>query len=320
MQDKQIYNFSNYKISDNQSISHISSNNDKINPKNYIENSLDILISQTKDNKNMHVNNDLISNEIQNLKRAESYIQQKSKINEHPKSVKSFLYGYIAGLSGIVVSHPFDTMKTCIQEGKKINYNLRSLYRGVFPPLLGVGLEKAIVFGTFENSKHFTNSDAISGAISGFTASFIVTPFERIKIILQIGGDLNLRNLKKLSIGYLYQGFSATLTRETPGFAIYFSVYNFLKNNDTNISAFRSFMYGALSGTFAWIFIYPQDRIKTHLQALADKKMNFFESFREILGQGGYKGFYKGFSYALMRAVPLHATAFMTMELCKKYL
>ncbi len=234
-------------------------------------------------------------------------------------SLNSFLYGFLAGFSGIVVSHPFDTIKTCIQEGKKINYNFRFLYRGVFAPLLGVGLEKTIVFGTFENTKPYTNSDAISGAISGLTASIVVTPFERVKIILQVGEKFSLKNVQKLSLGYLYQGFSATLTRETPGFAIYFSVYKYLKNNDKNISASRSFIYGALSGTFAWIFIYPQDRIKTHLQALTDKKLNFLQSFREILAQGGYKGFYKGFSFALMRAIPLHATAFMTMELCKKY-
>lgn len=250
-------------------------------------------------------------------------IQNKSTWNNPNKKtsgLNSFIYGYIAGLAGIIVSHPFDTMKTCIQEGKQVKYTLRSLYRGVLAPLVGVGLEKAIVFGTFENSKHYTNSDAISGAIAGLTASIVVTPFERIKIILQIDQKFSFANLRnKLSFGYLYQGFSATLTRETPGFAIYFSVYNRLKNNDLNISAFRSFFYGALSGMFAWVFIYPQDRIKTHLQALADKKMNFRESFKEILAQGGYKGFYKGFSYALMRAVPLHATAFMTMELCKKY-
>lgn len=270
------------------------------------------------------LSNKMLQNNINKLKNqntmTESSASKDVVYDKKIKSINSFLYGYIAGLSGIIVSHPFDTMKTSIQEGRQIKYNLRFLYRGVFAPLLGVGLEKAIVFGTFENTRSFTNSDAISGAISGLTASLVVTPFERIKIILQVGQKISLKNLKTIKIGYLYQGFSATLTRETPGFALYFTVYNYLKNNDNLISPFRSFLYGALSGTVAWIFIYPQDRIKTHLQALADKKMNFMQSFRVILSQGGYTGFYKGFSYALMRAIPLHATAFMTMELCKRYL
>ena len=50
-------------------------------------------------------------------------------------SFSSFIYGYIAGFSGIVTSHPFDTMKTRIQEGKKINFNIKNLYRGVSIPL-----------------------------------------------------------------------------------------------------------------------------------------------------------------------------------------
>jgi hypothetical protein len=249
--------------------------------------------------------------------------EKENKISTNMKnenSIKFYLYGCIAGMSGIVVSHPFDTMKTCIQEQKIINYNFRSLYRGVLAPLLGVGLEKAVVFGTFENTIIYTHSDTISGALSGLTASLVVTPFERVKILLQVGGGLNFKNIKNLRLEYLYQGFSATLLRETPGFAIYFTVYNYLKNNDSNISPFNSFIFGALAGIFSWIFIYPQDRIKTHLQALVEKKMNFVESFREILSQGGYRGFYKGFSFALMRAVPLHATAFSTMELCKQHL
>ena len=151
-------------------------------------------------------------------------------------------------------------------------------------------------------------------------ASIVVTPFERIKIILQLERGFALKNIERLSFGYLYQGFSATLTRETPGFAIYFSVYNYLKNNQDNISSLKSFYYGACAGIVSWIFIYPQDRIKTHLQALADRKMNFKESFKEILAQGGYKAFYKGFPYALMRCIPLHATAFSTFEFCKRYM
>jgi hypothetical protein len=62
----------------------------------------------------------------------------------------------------------------------------------LIPPLLGVGFEKAIVFGVYENSQILLNEEkirksysiALSGAISGFAASFIVTPCERIKIQL----------------------------------------------------------------------------------------------------------------------------------------
>ena len=246
-------------------------------------------------------------------------------------NIKHYISGWLSGMTAVLVSHPIDTIKTNVQEKKPINYGFRSLYKGLLAPLIGVGLEKAIVFGTYESSIRYTNSDIISGAISGLTASFIVTPFERIKILLQTNQKLEKEMFNRK---FLFQGLSATFYRETPGFAIYFATYNFLKslrhdwlsihylNQESvpKISVIESFLFGAVAGSTAWVFIYPQDRIKTHLQAIKDRQLGFVEGFREVLKDGGYRGLYRGFHFALMRAVPLHATAFMTMELCKKYL
>jgi len=236
--------------------------------------------------------------------------------------IRNFRYGYLAGMSGIVASHPFDTIKTNIQKKQIVNYNIKNLYKGVAAPLFGVGLEKAIVFGTYETSKKYTNSDFISGGLAGLTASFVVTPFERIKILLQTNQTVEKQMLNRR---FLFQGLSATFYRETPGFAIYFSTYNYLKNEirlqrkEEEIRPLDSFLIGAFSGCASWVFIYPQDRIKTHLQACKERQLGFNQGFKEVLNDGGYRGFYRGFHYALMRAIPLHATAFMTFELCKKY-
>lgn len=145
--------------------------------------------------------------------------------------IRNFGYGYIAGMAGIVASHPFDTMKTNIQKKQIVNYNIRNLYKGVAAPLFGVGLEKAFVFGTYETSKKYTNSDFISGGLAGLTASFVVTPFERIKILLQTNQTIEKQMLNRR---FLFQGLSATFYRETPGFAIYFSTYNYLKMEYNN--------------------------------------------------------------------------------------
>jgi len=233
---------------------------------------------------------------------------------EEKKSIfTNFGYGYLAGMMGIVVSHPVDTLKTKYQLTNKFVF--KQLYKGILPPIIGVGLEKAVVFGVYESTIKYTNSDIISGGLSGLCASIVVTPFERLKILLQTGQTLN--GIQKIN---LFQGLSATLTRETPGFAIYFSVYNKLKNQDKDIHPIRSFGYGALAGIAAWTFIYPQDRIKTHMQAARDSKLGFIETFKHIHRTEGITSFYRGFHLALCRAVPLHATAFTTVELCKKYL
>jgi len=233
--------------------------------------------------------------------------------------LQNYLNGWISGVNAILISHPIDTIKTNIQEKKQIDFKFRSLYRGLSAPLLGVGLEKAIVFGTYEETMKYTNNHAISGAIAGLSASFIVTPFERVKILLQTNQTISK---DMITPRFLFQGLSSTFYRETPGFAIYFTTYNALKNakSDVNISVVNSFTFGAIAGSVSWLFIYPQDRIKTHVQALKDRKLGFFGGFKEILKEGGYRGFYRGFHFALMRAIPLHATAFMTYELCKIYL
>jgi solute carrier family 25 carnitine/acylcarnitine transporter 20/29 len=233
--------------------------------------------------------------------------------------VKYYVYGTISGCTGVIISHPFDTIKTCIQENKVLNLSTKSLYKGLIPPLIGVGLEKAFVFGTYNSvikifnlQKDIHSHNFLAGLISGFSASLIVTPFERLKILKQTD-----QSLKNLNIRNLYSGLSATFTREIPGFGIYFTVFN---NNKKYYqpNTFYDFVNGGITGIIAWIFIYPQDRIKTKIQINKEKHLSFKESFNEIIKEGGIKQFYKGFPFALYRAVPLHAGTFCAFEYLNK--
>jgi solute carrier family 25 carnitine/acylcarnitine transporter 20/29 len=203
---------------------------------------------------------------------------------------------------------------------------MRSLYKGFIPPLLGVGFEKALVFGIYTNIIKYlkdrkyneTYVNPIAGGISGFGASFIVTPIERIKILLQNRSDNILANCQ---VKYLFRGLTATFTRETPGFAIYFSVYESLKKKfyyKENITTHGSFIFGGISGAVSWLFIYPQDCVKTCMQSDKYQQYSFSKTVKNIYCEGGFIRFYKGFHFALMRAIPLHAGTFMTMELLKK--
>lgn len=237
--------------------------------------------------------------------------------------IKQFFNGAISGMFGIMISHPIDTIKTSIQDKKKINFSLRFLYRGLLPSLSGVGLEKAIVFGTFKNMEQYMKNNnynnniitPISGLAAGTSAAFIVTPVERLKILSQTGQQINLNHFKLSS---LYRGISATFTREIPGFSIYFSSYNYLKYKfyNDNIPLHMSFLFGGVAGTLSWCGIYPQDVIKTRMQADLDKK-TFKNIVKEIYSEGGILMFYRGFHLAVLRAIPLHAGTFMMMEFIK---
>lgn len=256
----------------------------------------------------------------------------------------SFLTGTIGGATGIILSHPFDTIKTVYQSGNHKNiiesakyiYNnsfkenltkkgIKNFYRGIIPPLIGTGIEKSIVFGVQKNleNKKLSNNIHINNFISGFVAGSvccaIVTPVEKFKIKIQNGNTfMNLLNeLIKLNfknkVKYLYRGYSATLMRESPGFGIYFTCYNFLKNNTKSMTPLHGLLYGSLTGIISWSFIYPVDPIKTLQQ---EKNISIIKSINNIYSHYGFKGFYRGFSLSLFRAIPLHSGVFLGVESC----
>lgn len=244
-------------------------------------------------------------------------------------NIKDFVNGAISGAFGVTISHPIDTAKTCLQNKKPIPPSVNALYRGIIPAVYGVGFEKAIVFGTYNNTYKFLqknniNNDLlnpISGALSGLTASLVVTPTERLKILSQSGKDIKVSDLK---LSNLYRGISATFTRETPGFAIYFTVYNFLKDNYikqyNELPLHKSFIYGGVAGAVSWFGIYPQDVVKTRMQTYTgNDKLTFVKTARTLYQMDGIRGFFRGFHFALMRAIPLHAGTFMMMEVMQKY-
>lgn len=233
----------------------------------------------------------------------------------------NYVKGCISGMFGIILSHPVDSIKTHYQTSKGTNftYSINNLYRGITSPLVGVGIEKAIVFGTYNYFRQNDFNTPISGAISGLAASLIVSPYERIKIMKQTNQLVTFRNI--ISPSFLFKGLSATFTREVPGFAIYFSTYEWLKHrfytsSGCDITIPSSFLFGGISGTMAWIFIYPQDRIKTVLQSSTTS------SIRDIIyktyNSGGLRHFYSGFSFAVGRAILLHSGTFCMMEILNK--
>ena len=252
--------------------------------------------------------------------------KDKDKDNTTPKKnyiIGKYINGGISGICGVILSHPIDTIKTHIQTGNKLSSfkpSFTNFYKGMSAPLLGVGLEKAIVFGTYNYMIAKTdNNIPLSGAISGLVASFIVTPYERFKILKQ---NAQVFTIKELNIKFLFRGLSTTFTREAPGFAIYFSTYEYLKkknftNHNKKIDYISSFIYGGISGITAWIFIYPQDKIKTIMQSETQNNKNI-RSIKNIINSiykdGGFSQFYKGFSWAAGRALLLHSGTFCMME------
>ena len=249
--------------------------------------------------------------------------------------MSDFIYHYIggtvAGVTGTLVSQPFDTCKIHFQTKRKLNFNSRNLiqnikflYRGATPSFIGYGVEKSLVFGTYMTVCNTFNLDEynylhtfFAGLISGLTASLSITPAEQIKT------DMQLKNKTQYNFKYLYKGLKYTSAREGIGFSIYFTVYNQLskcynKNEQDSFSykLFKAGVIGGLSAFISWIPIYPIDVNKTLIQS-GDGLNALKEELKTKNVFGKIKQLYRGYSYGMMRAIPFHSTCFVVFEIIK---
>jgi hypothetical protein len=247
---------------------------------------------------------------------------------------KTFLFGIFGGFCGTILSHPFDTVRVVYQEGSYKNIaectkhlyktnGITAFYKGLLPPLVGVALEKCALFGVYDNVKRcnslFNNNTYsntfMSGLFAGLVTTTIVTPVEKIKILLQNQKHADIKTLVRGSPLSLYNGWTATLFREVPGYGIYFTVYEYLKNTFGMPNYYTPAIYGALCGVASWTFIYPADPIKTKMQ---NNSIGFKEALGIIMRNEGLMGLYRGMPLALFRAIPLHGGVFMGYEFCNR--
>lgn len=118
-----------------------------------------------------------------------------------------FFAGSIGGISGVIVGHPFDTVKVRLQTQPPSTYSgmihcfskiirqesVFGLYKGLLPPLAGFSAMNAIVFGvqgmTYRRLEPGRKSLFVSGAIAGLVQSFGVCPLELVKTQMQVQGQ-----------------------------------------------------------------------------------------------------------------------------------
>lgn len=251
--------------------------------------------------------------------------------------------GVLAGFAGTMVSQPADACKIYLQNQRRLeNSQRKSLkiylkekktfgniiswaYRGTVPSIIGYGIEKSLVFGTYSTvcnvcklDEHNVGHTFGAGLISGLVASLSITPAEQIKI------DQQIKTKTEYNVKYLYKGLKYTAMREGIGFSIYFSAYNQLSKyfNNTENDSFvkkiaKSGVLGAFSAFIAWIPIYPIDVNKTLIQS-GDTRGKFLNELSNATKIGKIKILYSGYSYGMMRAIPFHATCFMVFEMVKR--
>ncbi|KAI9292495.1 mitochondrial carnitine/acylcarnitine translocase [Neoconidiobolus thromboides FSU 785] len=263
--------------------------------------------------------------------------------------VKSFLSGGIGGMFLVISGHPLDLIKVKLQTSNQsflqcfqsqFNSGIKSFYRGVVPPLLGVMPIMATTFwaydlgikmqrwGTNDTTTPRSISEvAIAGGFSALPAVVVVAPGERIKCLLQIsdagGKDKKTMiqvikdTIKRKGFFGLYQGTTITLLRDIPGSMAYFTIYEVLKKelagNDKN-SILPIIVAGGVAGMANWALAMPFDVLKSRIQT-QETSLGIKTTFNQLVKAEGYRGLYRGLAPALLRAFPANAACFLGVEL-----
>ncbi|CEP08576.1 hypothetical protein [Parasitella parasitica] len=283
------------------------------------------------------------------------------------KLAQDVIAGTFGGWAQVLVGQPLDTIKVRMQTQRyPLKYRgatdcfrqllrqegLRGLYRGVAPPLAGIGFCNAIMFMSNGYFRRLLQKDkgqppsileiGLAGSMAGAVMSFVNCPIELLKVKLQtqdpqgvmnVHGkleppfkgvvDCGIRSIRTQGLIGIYRGMGMTLFRDVPGTFAYFVCYESLKRlfksmrTDGQLKTADLLMAGGFSGIAAWLPSYPQDFIKSCYQN-ESRFMSYRQVFKEILKMRGPKAFFNGIAPAMMRAFPANAATFLAYEMAMK--
>ncbi|EKX41790.1 hypothetical protein GUITHDRAFT_141777 [Guillardia theta CCMP2712] len=246
-------------------------------------------------------------------------------IGKTMKSMESFLFGAIGGAAGLAALYPGDAVKMRMQAAGRAagraqffptmlnvikNEGIPGLYKGLGGTVLVVAPEKATMFGcNAVVKKTFSGYEDSKGRI-------------QMQLLSQQKAAVNnpMAVVKKLGVSGLYKGASATMLREVPFAALYFTLYSRIKASmlgDRDTLGFLETLGAATVSALPVSFITtPADVIKTRMQAAAGSgaRMSIASTFSKIAAEEGFKGFFVGVKPRVMLKAPQLGVALFVVE------
>ena len=168
----------------------------------------------------------------------------------------------------------------------------------------------------------------LAASFSGFVTSFLVTPVERVKVMMQAQSTNSLYSNEIECIqavlqnegflGLFSRGLGPTLAREVPSYAIYFVVYGLLIHTsvaENYLGGAAPLVCGAMSGCACWIPVYPIDVIKTLVQNTeGGDSSSAFDIAIDLYKNEGIGAFFNGLTPKMLRASVNHAVTFWVYD------
>lgn len=255
--------------------------------------------------------------------------------------IYQFASGAIAGVSEILVMYPLDVVKTRQQLDSSGAYRgtvncfqkivreegVSRLYKGILAPILMEAPKRAVKFGANEEwgkfyrgvfgaQKMSQSLAVLTGATAGATESFVVVPFELVKIRLQDRttkfngmGDVLKDIYKTNGLTGLYKGLESTLWRHIMWNGGYFGIIHQLKSvmpkpRNSTEKTLLDLTCGTLGGTFGTVLNTPFDVVKSRIQAGSSKYRWTWPSLLTVSKEEGFVALYKGFVPKVLRLGP----------------
>ena len=208
---------------------------------------------------------------------------------------------------------------------------------------VGQKLVRSFSPNTNDKTPFTIGQTSAAGFFSAIPMTLITAPFERVKVLLQIQGQKELKPgekpkysggldvvrqlYKEGGIRSVFRGSAMTLARDGPGSAAYFASYEYVKRSLTpkdkdgnpsgELSLTAVMVAGGAAGVAMWIPVFPVDTIKSRLQS-AEGRPTIGGTIRGLYANGGFKAFFPGMGPAMARAVPANAATFLGVELAHK--
>lgn len=267
----------------------------------------------------------------------------------HP-IIKNVFAGASYGATAVVLSHPFDTLKTRQQaSGRRDAIRVVTssiakegpffLYKGFVPALSGSIAFRTLPFVAYQWSTtrlnetsnffrdHTTVRACAAGASGGFLRSLVECPLEVAKVRRQVNAGWNVRAL--------YDGLLITVLRNTTVIGLFWGLADVVRPECERRAIegpLCSFIIGGGCSTVAWAIIYPLDVIKSRVQGSyvigehrscsARTRSSRDDESRRILsvvrtmfaGIGGWRSFYAGLHAGLLRSVVANGGAFVVYD------
>lgn len=268
--------------------------------------------------------------------------------------------GSVGGACQVIIGQPLDTLKVRAQTAPAGAFKntidivkqtaakegVRGFYKGMASPLVGIAAVNSLLFAAYGSCKRLINpfgelslpQTALAGAGAGAINSILASPVELGKIRMQ--GQYGGAEDKRLSAAVkdIYQkygfrhgimrGFWATVAREIPAYAGFYTGYEFTKRSLTPVGGTPStpiyLTSGAVGGICYWLACYPLDVVKSRVQLRAEPPRPGLGYITHELGaivkEAGVAGLFRGITPSLIRSIPAAASTFGAFELTKNFI